>query len=235
MSREEKQLELASEIMLQRVNEMKASLLNLVLKLEHDHQNINFPVFLDAFAVISGQMNTLMRLLRSDKVPSLKGLTVLPLSLSQEKDQNLLTTTEGRLAYFNHEVVPDYLRTKPDPEVEGKHYQVDLRVNQTNQDTVNKQAATLTKMANHVLDLVSTARDDWEASERSGLPATYSSADTQELVSALYSGKAFKAPAVAAPISRQTPQSAASPQAQTKAPGPIKTNIKSATPHPYSR
>lgn len=82
-------------------------------------------------------MNTLMRLLRSEKVPLLKGLTVLPLSLNPETDQALLTQTEGRLTCFNHEVVPDYLRTKPVPEVESKHVTVEMRANNASPDVIN--------------------------------------------------------------------------------------------------
>ncbi len=55
-TREEKQLEMATEVMLQRINEMKLSLTSLMMKLDHDHQNITFPDFLDAFSVISGQV-----------------------------------------------------------------------------------------------------------------------------------------------------------------------------------
>lgn len=84
-------------------------------------------------------MNSLMRLLRSDKVPLFKGLTVLPLSLNPEPDQTLTTMTEGRLGCFNHEVVPDYLRTKPVPEVEAKHVAVEMRANQVNQELINVQ------------------------------------------------------------------------------------------------
>jgi hypothetical protein len=58
-------------------------------------------------------------------------------------------------------------------------------------------------MANHVLELINTAREDWEASERSGPPPTYSSNDTQELVSALATGKAFKI-APGPQVARQT-------------------------------
>jgi len=225
-TREEKQLEMATEVMLQRVNEMKMSLTSLLLKLDHDHQNVTFPDFLDAFSVISGQMNTLMRLLRSDKVPILKALTVLPLSLSQDPDQALVSTTEGRLPCFNHEVVPDYLRTKPVPEAESKHSAVELRANVVNQDAVLKQMNAMNKMASHVLDLINTARDDWEAAERGGPPPTYSQADTQDLAVALSTGRAFKVipPQV---MARQAavPNSAAAP-ALPKGPGPIKTNIK---------
>ncbi|CAG7722775.1 unnamed protein product [Allacma fusca] len=221
--------------MLQRVNEMKSSINTLVLKLEHDHRNISSPVFLDSFSVVSGQMNSLMRLLRSDKVPPLKGLTVLPLSLNPEKDPALLNTTEGRLEVFNHEVVPDYLRTKPDPDVEAKHDQVEHRSSQVNQDVIAKQAASLTKMANHVVDLISSTREEWEASERTGLPVTTSDADTQELVSSLYTGKAFKSAPIPRQSSSQSPAAASPPvQPTSKAPG-IKTNIKSASASGYNR
>ena len=47
-------------------------------------------------------------------------------------------------------------------------------------------------MANHIIGLVNSARDEWEASERTGLPVTTNDSDTQELVTSLYTGKAFK-------------------------------------------
>jgi hypothetical protein len=37
-----------------------------------------------------------------------------------DRDAELEKLTEGRVQCFNHEVVPDYLRTKPEPEVEDK-------------------------------------------------------------------------------------------------------------------
>jgi hypothetical protein len=45
-----------------------------------------------------------MRLLKSDKVPLLKGLTAIPLVLNPDKDAEIETLTEGRLDCFNHAV-----------------------------------------------------------------------------------------------------------------------------------
>ncbi len=47
--------------------------------------------------------------------------------------------TEGRVYAFNHEVVPDYLRTKPEPEVEEKMHTLATRAAAIPQDTFQVQ------------------------------------------------------------------------------------------------
>lgn len=64
-------------------------------------------------------------------------------------------------------------------------------------------------MASHVLDLINTARDSWEASERTGLPITSVDSDTLELVTSLYTGKAFKATPIQRPSAAQSNVSSA--------------------------
>ncbi len=52
----DKMLGLASKIILERINEMKASLTMLIAKMEMNGTNIQFPDVLDSFAVICSQV-----------------------------------------------------------------------------------------------------------------------------------------------------------------------------------
>ena len=59
-------------------------------------------------------------MLSHDKCPTLRNLTVLPLMLSPERDEQLAQLTEHRVTTFAHDLVPDYLRTKLEPLAETK-------------------------------------------------------------------------------------------------------------------
>lgn len=56
MQREEKQLEAALEAMIQRVNDLKNSLLSMTYKVENEYETMNWPSFLDNYAVLSGHV-----------------------------------------------------------------------------------------------------------------------------------------------------------------------------------
>lgn len=71
------------------------------------------------------QLTTLSKMLSHDKSPPLRNLTVLPLLLSPDRDEELLRLTEGRVPTFSHDLVPDYLRTKPEPDVERQMIQME--------------------------------------------------------------------------------------------------------------
>lgn len=60
--------------------------------------------------------------------PPLRNLTVLPLLLSPERDEALWQLTEGRISVFSHDMVPDYLRTKPEPTAEQRMLQHEQKV-----------------------------------------------------------------------------------------------------------
>nr|KAF6282450.1 hypothetical protein mMyoMyo1_010087 [Myotis myotis] len=102
MQREEKQLEASLNALLSQVADLKNSLGSFIYKLENEYDRLTWPSVLDSFALLSGQLNT----------------------LNQDRDEDLMRQTEGRVPVFSHEVVPDHLRTKPDPEVEEQEKQL---------------------------------------------------------------------------------------------------------------
>lgn len=87
------------------------------------------------FNVLFVQLTSLSKILGHDKAPSLRNLTVLPLRLSPEKDEELLRLTENRIPTFAHDLVPDYLRTKLEPQAEQKMMQLEAKAANVNIDT----------------------------------------------------------------------------------------------------
>lgn len=59
--------------------------------------------------------------------------------------------TEGRVPVFSHEVVPDHLRTKPDPEVEEQEKQLTTDAACIGADAAQKQIQSLNKMCSNLL------------------------------------------------------------------------------------
>ncbi|XP_016123627.1 mediator of RNA polymerase II transcription subunit 8 [Sinocyclocheilus grahami] len=116
--REEKQLEASLESLHARVAHLKGSLQSFILKLENEHDRLTWPSVLDNFALLSGQLNTINKVLKNEKTPSYRSQVIIPLLLSPDRDEELVKLTEQRVPVFSHEIVPDHLRTKPDPEVE---------------------------------------------------------------------------------------------------------------------
>lgn len=184
-------------------------------------------------------MTGLSKIISNEMAAPLRNLTVLPLMLSPEPDEALLQLTEGRISTFSHDMVPDYLRTKPEPTAEGKMVAQEAKANSVTMEQAAKQVAQFTKVVSNIHDMVSKVREEWDsdASTRAGLQQTSSQADTHLLVAAVGMGKNLKidhmpmggppmhAPRPTAPISGVSPggQGAVGPFKSQ-----IKTNIKSA-------
>lgn len=236
MQRDEKVLDMALEAFAQRLNELKASLAQTLHKLEMGYEDLTWPSLLDSFALLSGQLNTLLRVLRNEKTPALRHRVTLPLLLSLERDEQLATLTEQRVPAFTHDLVPLYLRTKAEPSVEQRHLALENRAATTSTDSTQKQVTTMNKVVNNLLDTVTQVRDDWAAdASRCQLAQTSSLADTQALIAAVGTGKGLKP----APVIRPTAPPIVNPtnvQAPTthKAPSTVRTNIKTNVHgHPY--
>ena len=192
MQREEKQRESLLDAIQVRLNDIKLSIGAMIAKIETEFETINWPTFLDNFALISShvslnikkkkmlfdcilklylQLTGLSKVLANELGPPLRNLTVLPLLLSPDRDEALWQLTEGRISVFSHDMVPDYLRTKPEPAAEQRMLQHEQKANSLIAETAIKQVAQYTKVVSHVFDMVSKAREEWEgeSSARSGI------------------------------------------------------------------
>ncbi|KPI92651.1 PREDICTED: mediator of RNA polymerase II transcription subunit 8 [Papilio xuthus] len=249
MQREEKQLEATLHAILNRVNDLKTAIQALISKLENEYETINWPTFLDNYAILSGHLTGLSKILQSEVAPSLRSVVVLPLQLGCERDEALARLTEGRVPACTHDLVPDLLRTKPEPQAEQRLQQFNHKASTLSHDTAQKQVAQFTKVISHVWEIISKGREDWEGeSMRSaGMQPTHSIADTHALVTAVGTGKGLRpgmpsmgpsgvgAPGLG-PSRGPAPQLGPAAAAMPKAPSAIKTNIKAANQiHPYQR
>jgi mediator of RNA polymerase II transcription subunit 8 len=241
MDREEKQLDATVDSLILRVQDLKNALNSFICRIVAEDQSLSWAQFIDSFALFSGQINNLMKIVKNDKTPALRNRIVLPLLLSPDIDEELAKLTEGRVQSFNHDMVPDYLRTKPEPEIEAKENAIQLRVQSISADQAQKQITTANKIVNNMTDLVKNNREEWETeSGRANQTQTSSMADTTSLIAAINYGKGLKtSPPKAAvnPVMTQVPQTAPNLRpAAGKAPATIKTNIKAAASgHPYNR
>lgn len=242
MQREERALDAALDAILQRVIDIKSSLQELMLKIEREGEQADWPSYLDAFSVISAQIYTLMKLLKNEKTPLLRNYLTLPLQLNADPDDKLLVATEGRVPSFSHDFVPNMLRTKPEPDVEKRHLTLEAKMAQINGDTAQKQINVHNKVVKHVMDLVNTAREEWETetASRTNQPQTCSNSETEVLLAALGTGKGIKMMPGRAPPPGPSPTIPQQPPPQmpntSKAVSSVKTNIKAASAmNPYGR
>ncbi|XP_042900046.1 mediator of RNA polymerase II transcription subunit 8 [Parasteatoda tepidariorum] len=240
MEKEEKALEVSLDTLVNRCQDLKMSISSFITKLENE--NLSWPMVLDNFALLSGQVNTVLKILRNEKTPLLRNRILLPLVLSPDRDEELAKLTENRVHAFNHEIVPDYLRTKPDPEVEQREQQYMLKSSTVPMEMAQKQITAINKIVNNVLDTVKASRDAWEndSGQRASAQQTSSISDTGALICAITLGKGLR-PATGSPKGQPTssqppPQQPNRPASGGKVPSAIKTNIKSAgSMHPYVR
>ncbi|XP_051752396.1 mediator of RNA polymerase II transcription subunit 8 [Ctenopharyngodon idella] len=165
--REEKQLEASIESLVTRVAHLKGSLQSFIYKLENEYERLTWPSVLDNFALLSGQLNTINKLLRNEKTPSYRSQVIIPLLLSPDRDEELAKLTEQRVPVFSHEIVPDHLRTKPDPEVEEQEKHLSAEAARIGPEVAQKQIQTLNKLCSNLLEKLNNPRDDRD-SETSG-------------------------------------------------------------------
>uniref|UniRef100_F6ZH38 Mediator of RNA polymerase II transcription subunit 8 n=1 Tax=Ciona intestinalis TaxID=7719 RepID=F6ZH38_CIOIN len=195
---EAKVLEMSVDALIVRAKAIRKALEDFLFKLTNEHQTLTWPTVLDNFALLSGQISSLLAAMKSEKMPALRNYPIVPVRLSPDPDPHLLALTEGRVSLMSHTETPNYLRTKPDPAVEqaerqliSEEFNVIYRRLGTEILTIQQsQVAMFNKQCNKVLEKVKTARANWRAdtvTSRSN-PPTFNPKATEELVAAAYFG-----------------------------------------------
>ncbi|PFX30150.1 mediator of RNA polymerase II transcription subunit 8-like [Stylophora pistillata] len=234
---DEKLLEVSLEAVSSRVQELKEAIQAFLMKLEHEQ--MNWPSVLDNYALLSGQVNTLTKLLKNEKTPLFRNLVLLPVLVQQETDPDIQKASEGRIHAFDHEVVPDYLRTKYAPEIEESEQKVETMATNIPPDEAQRQKDTLNELVENLLTLISSAREDWEG-EQSAASRSSSAVnpDLNNLVVAVTFGRGLKPAKVTKGRGSKSDKAQSgwmSDKSTNKAPSSVKTETKAAAGvHPYS-
>lgn len=195
--REEKTFESSIDQLIDYVKAIKESLQVFINKIDHESGRLDWNEVLDSFSSVCSQMNTLMRFSRKNKTIFSGNKVILPLMLSLETDEDLIKLTEARVPVVNHEMVPNYLRTKPDPEVEENELAVQTKlrpyinmdVSTKNRfiytDAVNKLVNTFNKITTNIENYISSVKQQsWNDEKK----PTYLKNETSDLISAISLG-----------------------------------------------
>jgi len=188
----ERKLDQSVQTVFSRTKDLKMALEGLIAKIDTDityqPDGPNWPSLLDSFSLIAGQIATLTKYLQNEKTPELRNTSCYPLLLNPDKDDAILKMTEGRVPCVNHEVVPDYFRTKPDPAVEAREKKMEEEANkaQSQMKIQEEQAMKLNTICDKLIDKVLTSRQNENFGEKRLINPKYFERDETENLVATY-------------------------------------------------
>ncbi|CAI2738600.1 unnamed protein product [Dicrocoelium dendriticum] len=99
------------------MHKLKQKVTDLAVKIETQAEHCDWPRYLSTLALCASELSEIRKILESDRFSNGHSLVLTPIMLNPEIDPALAKATEDRLALFNHDTVPQYLRTKLDPKV----------------------------------------------------------------------------------------------------------------------
>ncbi|CAH8500277.1 unnamed protein product [Schistosoma bovis] len=130
------------------IHKLKQKIQDLVIKAETQGDQCDWPRYLSTLALCASELSEIRKILESDRFSNEHTLVLTPMLLNPEQDTNLAKITEERLSLFNHDTVPQYLRTKLDPKVESECSSQSTRAAGIPSEQVNK----LINLSNRAID-----------------------------------------------------------------------------------
>ncbi|UJR14851.1 hypothetical protein I4U23_001836 [Adineta vaga] len=221
---------------LDKVRDMKQALAGFFI--EYERGQLSWPTILDQMSLLSSQITTLRASVRHI-LPSLRTNSIVPMCLSPDNDVNVEHLTERRLSVFNHDFMPQLLRTKNLPEIEERERL--LNVNSTsnnlgstygrpmlNPNEIQMRIQELNSALHSTTDILLQTKAATEKTEKQfDLQRFTNPAETKQLLDAMNYGTVLKTPDTSASIARNEqanmnqqmstqPQRAAAPSLRIK-------------------
>lgn len=243
MEREDKQVEVTLDSMLQRCQDLMNAMNKFLNRIETEQ--LDYKDYVDAYASFQGYIHQLLKVIKLNN-QLFANRSVFPIKITPDEDPGLAAATGNRLRTLNHDSCPIYLRTKFDPEIETRFNQFTARTQNINNDQASKQITSANKIVQNVTELIRNHREESESDiNRNAFPPTSSNADTYALVGALFNGKGLRPgsdtkmggqSSAAAQAAAAAAAAANQARIAPKPSGPsIKTNIKAAPAMHYNR
>lgn len=188
---------------LDKVRELKQSLANFFN--EYEHGQPSWPTILQQMTVLSSHITNLRQSVRP-MLPLLRSNSIIPMSLSPDNDPNVEQLTERRLSIFNHDFMPQLLRTKNLPEIEERERLLNSNSSLTNHvnnhprtnyapNEVHLRVQELNNLLTSINEVFRQTKDATDRNDKQyDLHRFSTQADNKRLLDAMNSGVGLKAP-----------------------------------------
>uniref|UniRef100_A0A0K0DZ53 Mediator of RNA polymerase II transcription subunit 8 n=1 Tax=Strongyloides stercoralis TaxID=6248 RepID=A0A0K0DZ53_STRER len=177
-----------------KVVEIKMNIENALYLLDLQ-QNVPFEDLMGLFTSLANAMAQMQTLLKrsaltasqDDSGAFLRSHLLVPQAISLDLNQLLLQKTEGRIPYWNHDVVPEFLSTKLNPELEAIDKAIESEKNLKSQELVTRQINQMNKHIDILLGALNEAGK--MAAENHSNKPTYDNNETEMMVRAMMNGE----------------------------------------------
>ena len=196
---------------LDKVREVKLALAGFFIQYEQGQPS--WPTILDQMNVLSSQVTTLRALVRN-LLPTLRINSIIPMCLSPEVDATVEQLTERRLSVFNHDFMPQLLRTKNLPEIDERERLLNTNSNSSisgsgfgrpmlNPNEIQMRVQELNAALHSTHDILQGTKAATDKTEKQfDLQRFTNPSDTKQLLEAMNYGTALKTPDASTSLTR---------------------------------